>query len=55
MSGSFGVQNYELRKLGFLEVIENEMVRIWVKILAKSDGKTAGFVGLFSVLAARCW
>ncbi len=50
-----GDSKCELRGLEFLDVVESEKVGFSLKILVKSDGKIAGFVGLISVLAARCW
>ncbi len=44
--GEIGNGKCELRKWWLSKVLGNEMVRIWVKFLAKNGGKIVGFVGL---------
>ena len=54
VSSPAGAAIVKLRKRCFLYVSVREMVGFIVQILAKCDGKFAGFVGLISVLTTRC-
>ncbi|HEY1171513.1 MAG TPA: hypothetical protein VGH19_09105 [Verrucomicrobiae bacterium] len=43
--GGKAASNIKLRRLGFVDVLEGELVGFLLQILAKSGGFLAGFVG----------